>query len=127
LFVGDVGFETFEEIDHLTGPGENLGWPFFEGTKVYLTTQCGLPVPQNLTGPIYEYDGSGTVGTSRAVIGGAVYRNTGCLECDFPAEYEGDYFFSDYYGGFLRRLKFASGIWGLASPVPGQTNSTDGG
>ena len=35
-------------------------------------------------------------------MGAGVYRNPGCGPCGFPPECEGDYFFSDYYQGFLR-------------------------
>lgn len=31
LMVGDVGWNTYEELDIVKGPGGNYGWPIFEG------------------------------------------------------------------------------------------------
>ncbi|MBC7948242.1 MAG: PQQ-dependent sugar dehydrogenase [Chitinophagaceae bacterium] len=31
IFLGDVGFRTFEELDIIKSPGMNCGWPIFEG------------------------------------------------------------------------------------------------
>ena len=31
LYVGDVGWTLFEELDVVSGPGQNFGWPLFEG------------------------------------------------------------------------------------------------
>jgi VCBS repeat-containing protein len=31
LVVGDVGYDTWEEVSVITGPGQNFGWPIFEG------------------------------------------------------------------------------------------------
>ena len=31
VYVGDVGWNTWEDIDVVTGPGQNMGWPIFEG------------------------------------------------------------------------------------------------
>ncbi|MBC7922927.1 MAG: PQQ-dependent sugar dehydrogenase, partial [Ferruginibacter sp.] len=31
LYVGDVGWNAREELDVVTGPGQNFGWPVFEG------------------------------------------------------------------------------------------------
>ncbi|MBK8100288.1 MAG: PQQ-dependent sugar dehydrogenase [Planctomycetes bacterium] len=31
LWIGDVGASTYEEVSRITGPGQNLGWPMFEG------------------------------------------------------------------------------------------------
>jgi glucose/arabinose dehydrogenase len=31
LVVGDVGYDTWEEVSVITGPGMNFGWPIFEG------------------------------------------------------------------------------------------------
>ena len=36
LYVGDVGYDTWEELSVVTGPGLNLGWPVFEGLEVGL-------------------------------------------------------------------------------------------
>jgi hypothetical protein len=72
--------------------------------------------------PIYSY---WRTGVTSAVIGAGVYRGSGCVSCDFPSEYKGDYFFADFYQGFLRRLKFSGVTWSLAPPVLGQPNATD--
>src|SRR5262249_54921527 len=31
LYIGDVGYFTWEEVSVSTGPGLNFGWPIFEG------------------------------------------------------------------------------------------------
>ncbi len=31
LYVGNVGHETWEPLDVVTGPGQNFGWPVYEG------------------------------------------------------------------------------------------------
>jgi len=31
IYVGDVGYSTWEELDVVTKPGMNFGWPLFEG------------------------------------------------------------------------------------------------
>lgn len=31
IYVGDVGYDTYEELDIINAPGVNCGWPLFEG------------------------------------------------------------------------------------------------
>src|SRR4051812_3305897 len=33
LYIGDVGYDTWEELNVATGPGKNFGWPYFEGLE----------------------------------------------------------------------------------------------
>ncbi len=124
IFLADVGFSSFEEIDQLTGSMPNFGWPYFEGPMSSVPTCSGKVQPQDTRAPIYAYD---RTGFTASVISAGVYRGSACVGCNFPAEYEGDYFFSDFYEGFLRRLKFDGNQWALAPPVPGQPNSQDWG
>jgi len=120
IFVSDVGEDTYEEIDLIAGAGLNYGWPSWEGPGSY--SSCSEP--GTMEPPIHWYD---RTGFAASVMGAGVYRGSGCATCDFPAEYEGDYFFSDYYEGFLRRLHYSGGVWSMAEPVPGQPSATDWG
>ena len=122
LFVGDVGEATWEEIDRAAAGGRNFGWPLREGPAPY-----GLSCPNPLvTGdaPIYAYD---RTGNTAAIIGGCVYRRPSRSPTGLPFGYEGDYFFSEYYSGFLRRLTGSGASWSLATPVAGQPSATDWG
>lgn len=89
LWVGDVGFNTREEINLVT-KGGNYGWVFMEGTL----TRKGTPPPgANLIGPVYEYDhGSGPY-QGNAIIGGLVYRGS-----SYPS-LVGKYMFADHLSG----------------------------
>lgn len=90
MYIGDVGQNTTEEID-LGVRGANYGWPTCEGP-------CGRA---GLTDPIHSYDNT----NGAAAIGGFVYRGT-----QFPAEYQGSYFYADYVNSWIKRLTFdASG------------------
>jgi glucose/arabinose dehydrogenase len=105
LYVGDVGYESWEEVDHIpaTGGG-NYGWPFYEG-------------PVGVTGyvdPTYAYSHNGG---GAAITGLAFYVGN-----QFPAEYAGDLIFSDYVTGQIRRLDLATNqasvfATGAATPV----------
>lgn len=87
MYIADVGQGTTEEID-LGVRGANYGWPTCEGT-------CNTP---GMTNPLYEYQHNGQ---GASVIGGFVYRGT-----QFPATYQGNFFFADYAQGWIKRLTF---------------------
>ena len=110
LFIGDVGAGTREEVDISTG-GENFGWPYYEGTGTTGTTSCG---GQNSTMPIYDY----IRGASASVIGGVVYKGVSFPnDASFPPEFNGNFFFNDYYSGNLRVLRWNGNSWNLVAGV----------
>ncbi|MEK6657366.1 MAG: putative Ig domain-containing protein, partial [Nitrospirota bacterium] len=111
LFIGDVGSGTREEVDISTG-GENFGWPYYEGTGTTGTTSCG---GQNSTMPIYDYT---RVSTSASVIGGVVYKGVSYPnDASLPSEFNGNFFFNDYYTGNLRVLRWNGSSWNLVAGV----------
>jgi hypothetical protein len=120
LYIADVGESHWEEINRATGGGLDFGWPHFEGATVF-DASCLLPLPA--TAPVYAYDRSGS--GSAAFVSGGVYRAPRLAAAPFPLEYNGDYFFADYYAGFLRRLKYGGGNWSIAPPVAGQQDATN--
>ncbi len=85
LFINDVGNNTVEEIDQ-GAKGANYGWPICEGP-------CADP---SYTDPIYSY--KHTDGPGKAITGAEFYSGS-----TFPAEYQGDYFFGDYVGFYIKR------------------------
>ena len=92
LYIGDVGQNQWEEIDHLPAGlpgGANFGWNVREGTHEY---EGGASA--SFTDPIAEYS-HGEGGCS--VTGGYVYRGT-------MPEWNGIYLYGDYCTGL---------IWGL--------------
>jgi glucose/arabinose dehydrogenase len=120
LYVVDVGASTFEEVDRIDESGLNFGWPFFEGTLYWET--CPGASSVGLVGPMYMWDRSAF--PVAACISGGVYRLKAKAPHGFPADYDGDYFFSDLASGQMWRLKKASdGTWSTAAPVPGQVDS----
>lgn len=96
LWIGDVGQNQIEEIDHLPAgeiDGANLGWSGFEGSQPYMEGDDRRPA--DATGPVFEYshdDGN------CSVTGGFVYRGEA-----IPA-LEGAYLFADFCAGRLRAI-----------------------
>lgn len=88
LILGDVGWGRTEEIN-LINPGNNYGWPCWEGNE-----QTGgyrdLPgcAGKTTTSPVWSYP---HVNGGGSVTGGVVYAGT-----SYPEEYRGRYFFGDY-------------------------------
>lgn len=122
IFIADVGLTQFEEISVVDGPGLDMGWPYYEGPWPQ-HLGCEPDSTKSLTSPIHSYDRSAY--PVAAVVGAGVYRPTGTRP--FPPEYDGNYFFIDFYEGFLRRIKKVNGIWQIAPPVAGQPSPTDWG
>ena len=112
IAVGDVGWETREEVDLLSvaAGGKDLGWPCYEGSvqtplwkdrpECKAFYEAGTPVQ----GPAYEYSGAG----GAAVILGPTYEGTGTAS-DYPDQYKEGLFFSDYVHNKVSYLKFDSG------------------
>lgn len=121
LVIADVGQDAWEEIDIASAGGQNFGWPFFEanatGRSCALRSSAGVLPP---IGVISHDEGVGSI------MSAGVYRRVPGGAATWPAEYEGDVFYSDYYVGMLRRLHFDGSAW-VAESAPGQPNSTDWG
>jgi hypothetical protein len=118
FFIAEVGGNqhslSHEDIHIATlgQPGTNHGWPYYEGTPENSTgvDPNGPFAPPHGFGasvtdtraPLYSrpHDGAGT-----SITGGDVYRGD-----QFPAEWQGAYFYGDYTNDFIRFLTFdASG------------------
>ena len=127
LYIADVGWNLREELDIATNGGEHFGWPYFEGEVAYVTNECGPPLPPStgLTAPAFQYDRASYGGGGASIIGGVVMRPVVGSLVSFPADYDGDYLFSDYYEGFIWRIRSTGGVWSLAPAAPGQPNSRD--
>jgi glucose/arabinose dehydrogenase len=97
FFIGDVGQDTWEEVD-IGANGANYGWRTFEGPASFSPgTTLG---PGTLTGPIHSYDH--TVGHS--ITGGYIYRgqNDGL---------QGQYVFADFVDNKVFTLHFNGSTW----------------
>jgi glucose/arabinose dehydrogenase len=117
LFVADVGQDAHEEIDVTPlEAGLNFGWPITEGLHCYRpSTGCDAG---GQVSPVLEIE-HGDAGTC-SITGGIVYRGSVMPQLD------GQYFFSDYCGGYLRSFAYREGEdvsvidWTDRVGVPGQ-------
>ena len=97
MFINDVGENRWEEINEGIA-GANYGWPLSEGP----TTD-----PRFVT-PLYAYEQQGNPQESGCAITGGVFYNP--LTTQFPAEWQGDYFFADHCSNWIRRFDPETGI-----------------
>ena len=102
LLIGDVGQNTWEEVDYQppNRGGRNYGWRNREGAHSHVTSRP--PAYQPLIEPIFEYGRS----TGQSITGGFVYRGR-----SLGPEYQGRYFFADYVAGR---------VWSIALTIDGQ-------
>lgn len=94
IFINDVGGGTWEEINRGMR-GKNYGWPVFEGPER----------SRRYAPPVFAYRHGDGPTTGCAITGGAFYAPR---TPRFPDEYIGDYFFSDFCNGWIRRYDPAS-------------------
>jgi len=124
VYIGDVGENIWEELDEASG-GQNFGWPFREGPQVMTPPGCTEPggAGQHFyNSPIAYYDRTNPPGNA-AIIGGPRYRPKPGGIYNFPVQFHGAVFYSDYYRGFLRVLiEQSPGTWVLMTTG---VNATD--
>lgn len=118
LYIGDVGWFNWEELDVADQPGLNFGWPCREGLLPVLEYSAAAPFrlgcdsvgvstddPRPVAPPTSVWN-HGVAGagvppgfTGGASVGGVFYQ--GSL---YPAKYRGRYFHADYgaAGGWIR-------------------------
>jgi len=111
LWLGDVGQDTYEEVDIIT-KGGNYGWVYREAAHdTAFTTPVPPTKPAGFTSidPIYEYTHNAVAGgdpnfKGNSVIGGVVYRGT-----RFPT-LAGAYIFGDNVSGNIWALTRPNGV-----------------
>jgi PKD repeat protein len=108
LWIGDVGWNEWEEIDRITNvlnpTVSNFGWPCYEGPAAQASYQAlGLNICQNLYAsgsaapPYFTYShsqqvvGGETCPTGSSAIAGLAFNQGGT----YPATYQGALFFAD--------------------------------
>ena len=110
LWVGDVGWNTWEEINRVVSPtsatASNFGWPCYEGASPqsgYKAAGLNLcsslySAPGSVVAPYYTYNHSACVvdytgchSGGSSVTGVAFYQGG-----SYPAQYDGALFFADH-------------------------------
>ncbi len=146
IYVGDVGDQTWEEIDRILPPVglltpttmPNYGWPCYEGAPQSGMNSLGIDMCTNLyaqsnavTAPLYAYshintlaptgacfvpDGNGKMGSS--ITGLAFYEGASNGSIAYPAKFHGALFYTDYSRNCLGVL--LAGANGAPDPTTAQ-------
>ena len=129
LWIGDVGWNTWEEINRVAdvddGVAENFGWPCYEGAGrqggydgANLNRCESLYAGAGQTGPLHTYDHSAQVvpgdgcPTGGSSISGIAFEEGS----NYPAAYDGALFFADASRGCIWAMTRGAG----GDPAPGQ-------
>jgi glucose/arabinose dehydrogenase len=143
LWIGDVGWSTWEELDREASPTAaalNFGWPCYEGAGIQPGYQgAGLNICTGLygssgavTGPVYTYNhadqvvpGESCPTANGSSITGVAFYTGG----SYPSSYTGTLFFADHSRDCIWAM--AAGGNGLPNPsaittfVAGAANPVD--
>jgi hypothetical protein len=112
IFINDVGQNTFEEINDGIA-GSNYGWPNSEGVREPGDPATTIGIYRD---PLFTYDHHIGPTGGCAITGGAFYNP---ITAQFPADYNGDYFFADLCSSWIRRFDPATNaVTGFASNLP---------
>ena len=99
LWIGDVGQERWEELDHWPGglnTGPNFGWRCYEGNAPFITAGCADST--TFQWPVVALSHGILGGTACAIVAGEVYRGT-----RYPYLY-GRHLYTDFCSGELRSV-----------------------
>jgi glucose/arabinose dehydrogenase len=103
MWIGDVGQDTFEEVDHLrhdTPRGTNFGWSFYEGRSVFKNQ----PIDRSrLRFPVAVYRHVVAGSDNCSVTGGYVYRGSAIPPL------VGQYLYADFCSGRIWKLPARGG------------------
>lgn len=123
FYIGDVGWAVYEDMQIADGPGQNFGWPLYEGftqhSQYWPVRPAGMDAADhkrpaidwlhNTAGTRVLYNGTvHTLGAAGSPVTGAGFSgNAACGSAwytgtDFPAEWRQQYFQADYSGQWIR-------------------------
>jgi glucose/arabinose dehydrogenase/PKD repeat protein len=137
LWLGDVGWSDWEEINRILSPTdtvvENFGWPCYEGAgrqagydgaNLNICENLYAAGPGAVTAPYFAYHHNNrvvtgeTCPTGSSSIAGLQFEFSAAAN-SYPAEYDGALFFADYSRDCIWAMpKGADG-----RPVPGQVRT----
>jgi glucose/arabinose dehydrogenase len=103
MWIGDVGQDTFEEVDHLrhdTPRGTNFGWSFYEGRSMFKNQ----PIDRSmLRFPVAVYRHSVAGADNCSITGGYVYRGSAIPRL------VGQYLYADFCSGRIWKIPSQGG------------------
>ena len=118
LYVGDVGWNTWEEIDVVRTPGRNFGWPCYEGPEARADYQAATPAhhgcesigtpgnPAPATAPTaWFHHQQPSLSSPPGVRGGVVAGGVFYGGSQYPSLYQGGYFVGDYGRDWIKVLR----------------------
>ena len=110
LWLGDVGWDTWEELDRVpdttSGIATNFGWPCYEGNPIqpgYQSANLAMcnslySNPSQVTAPVYSYNHASQVipGETCPTGGSSITALAFYQGGSYPASFNGGLFFGDY-------------------------------
>jgi len=117
LYIGDVGWNSFEELNVARNPGMNFGWPCYEGPQTSAPYQAGnpahhgcatLPPTPPITLPLHHWRETAAASNLAGVLGTCVIDGVFYTGNLYPAEFQGAHFFSDFGYSWIRVARFDS-------------------
>ena len=128
IWVGDVGWNNWEEIDRIVSPTdatvENFGWPCYEGVgRQNAFDSLNVNICENLyaagssavSSPYWTYHHDAPPDPTRCSNDGAAISGLAFAGAPYPAQYHGGLFVGDYVKGCLWMLM--PGTNGLPDPA----------
>lgn len=106
LFIGDVGLDTYEEIDRATSAGMNFGWPLEEGPGAsFVNPIGGYNHGSDITNHNNEdpQDNPGGLGDGEAIMLGILYQGS-----QYNGFLSNRLIYSEFYQGWVRALHLDS-------------------
>lgn len=142
LYVSEVGWSTWEELNVARTGGANFGWPCWEGASTQSQYQAN-----SIIGPLCQGTPSGTLtpplitwhhttAGSLGFIGNASTGSAFYTASNFPSHYAGACFFADYGKGWIKAafvnssdqlISIESFADGLANPISLEVDPATGG
>jgi len=124
FFFGDVGWSTWEDLNVVDAPGQNFGWPIYEGisqqvgynnpnyavsdaehARPKIDWRHGADQARSFVNNQMQSIGNGAVEGQQfrgnSSTGGVWYTGD-----DFPEAYQNTYFHADYSAGWIRNFGF---------------------
>ena len=117
MWIGDVGQDSFEEINFRAANalnGTNYGWRCYEGDATYNTNGCAAK--STYLFPAHAYVSQNP---SASITGGVVYRGTA-----YPS-LQGCYVAADFYSGIFYKIIPNGSAWTVGTQILSPTGVVD--